>query len=598
MKITILNAYKSIPKGVVFSPPPLCILTGINGSGKSHLLEAIALRDNSLIFDDTIQKTNVLYIKFGALTAKIEDTCEPLQITQQITLCWQQIHHSKEFIKHNVGENKQFSTIEDYLDRMEPTDSSIKVIKSIMTTTGKSIEDIIESDIVKHITFDTYNDPSIFSCRLAYIFKCYQYRKEKNDLSELRASREERPTHTFLNQSQFVKTYGPPPWELVDEILALANLPYQITKPDNFDFDGPYHVRLVDPKKDITISVEELSTGEKVLLSLAIAIYSTSAGGILPDLILLDEPDAPLHPHFSKMLIDILNEIVVKKHGINVIFSTHSPSTVALAPDDSVFEINALTRTPFIVKNSHALRTLTNGIEFLRVSFENRRQIFVESKNDVQYYQLIFQVLCRHHKFNFQPVFLELRESSNCTDVIRVVESMRNAGNDLVRGIIDWDTTNEPTDIISILGGGNRYAIENYILEPLYICLSLIRTGKKNYADFGVTREHLTYTDASDLTPAECQTMIDNILTKIGLPINDAKEAKLQNGFTLKYPYSFLTHNGHDYEDKLNDAFIELKSVARGQALKLGVLHTIKENPQFLPLEISETFTQLLDKNN
>ena len=42
MKITIDSAYKSIPKGVTFDLPDFCVITGINGTGKSHLLEAIA----------------------------------------------------------------------------------------------------------------------------------------------------------------------------------------------------------------------------------------------------------------------------------------------------------------------------------------------------------------------------------------------------------------------------------------------------------------------------------------------------------------------------------------------------------------------------
>lgn len=602
MEISIHRGFKSIPKGMSFKAPSFCVLTGKNGSGKSHLLEAISDRDCASVLKNSAQVNNILYVRFGGLTASIEDACEPSAISQELFNIWHQIHNIKEQHKYNVGEDATSASTEEYLTSIENTMAGAQILRNIMTTTGKKINDIHESDILHHITFISPNKNSLFSAQFAFIFKGYQYRKEKNDLTKIRASREPESNYTYFSDSEFINTYGPPPWELVNEILSTANLPYQISRPDHVDFEGPYNVRLIDKSRGVNISVEELSTGEKVLLSLAVAIFTTTEGGTLPNLLLLDEPDAPLHPQFSKKLIDILNEIIVKKHGINVIMSTHSPSTVALAPDDSVFEINALTRTPFMVTNSHALRTLTNGIEFLRVSFEKRRQIFVESKNDVQYYELLFQILCRRHKFYFQPVFLEphnkVRESSNCTDVIRIVERLREAGNDLVRGLIDWDTTNEPKENISILGGGNRYAIENYILEPLYICLSLIRAGRKDYADFGVTREHLTYTDASSLSQSECQIMIDCLLNQIDLPLTDLKDTKLDNGFTLKYPTSFLSHHGHDYETKLDNTFIELKSVARGQALKLGVLHTIKENPHFLPVEISETFFCLLDADS
>ncbi|HDZ0806549.1 TPA: hypothetical protein RRT88_004712 [Klebsiella pneumoniae] len=52
MKITIDSAYKSIPKGVTFDLPDFCVITGINGTGKSHLLEAIADEKISTVLDD------------------------------------------------------------------------------------------------------------------------------------------------------------------------------------------------------------------------------------------------------------------------------------------------------------------------------------------------------------------------------------------------------------------------------------------------------------------------------------------------------------------------------------------------------------------
>ena len=42
MKITINNPYKSLKSGVNFNLPKFTVLTGKNGSGKSHLMEALS----------------------------------------------------------------------------------------------------------------------------------------------------------------------------------------------------------------------------------------------------------------------------------------------------------------------------------------------------------------------------------------------------------------------------------------------------------------------------------------------------------------------------------------------------------------------------
>lgn len=52
---------------------------------------------------------------------------------------------------------------------------------------------------------------------------------------------------------------------------------------------------------------------------------------------------------------------------------------------------------------------------------------------------------------------------------------LRGLGNDLVYGIIDHDKTNYSSNDIFVLGEGNRYTIENYIFNPIFVALLLIR---------------------------------------------------------------------------------------------------------------------------
>lgn len=91
--------------------------------------------------------------------------------------------------------------------------------------------------------------------------------------------------------------------------------------------------------------------------------------------------------------------------------------------------------------------------------------------------------------------------------------------------------------------------------------------------------------------------MINSLLTQVGIPLDDIISTKLENDFELYYPKSFLVRQGHDYEQILNDTFPELGAIARGKgdaALKLGVLEAIMDYPEFMPVEISDTFSKIL----
>lgn len=249
-----------------------------------------------------------------------------------------------------------------------------------------------------------------------------------------------------------------------------------------------------------------------------------------------------------------------------------------------------------MISPGKAVTVLTQGIDFLRVSYEKRRQVFVESKYDVAYFEKLFDTLNRRRKFNYQPIFMEPHSgTSNCTDVINIVDKLRISGNDLVWGIIDFDEGNVSRDTILVLGDGRRYAIENYLLDPLYVVLALIRYGKATYLDFGVSTQ-ISYPEAAYLTESECQILIDNFLTALDIKLNDLVSVTLENGYQVNYPQAFLLHQGHNYETLVKSKFTELGAISRGQgdsALKLGLAEVIAEFPQFLPVEIGNLFESM-----
>jgi len=82
-----------------------------------------------------------------------------------------------------------------------------------------------------------------------------------------------------------------------------------------------------------------LSSGEQILFALALCLFKGKSDNIFPKLLLLDEVDATLHPSMIENLLHVIHEVLLKK-GTKVILATHSPTTIALAQEKSVFVIN------------------------------------------------------------------------------------------------------------------------------------------------------------------------------------------------------------------------------------------------------------------
>lgn len=600
MRLVVNAPYKSIPRGVTFDLPKFCVLTGKNGSGKSHLLEAIANKGVVQVFDDCnaiVQRIH--HIGYNGLNPQVDEQCDSNQLSANIKNWWNQIYGSVSLCQHEMRNGAVFTDVfTQLLPRTGLSPTIYPTIKHLLAASGKEFHELSEDDAYKYINFVYMagGENTLFFSQSAMIFKAYQTRKFKNDVAQFMAAKKNDGSVKFLSDEEFLFKYGPPPWELINEILNRASLPYIVVSPDNTDPEISYRLRLQDVSSGLEISVNDLSSGEKVLMSLALAIYNAQEGGTKPELLLLDEPDAPLHPEFSKLLIETLHEVIVKTAGVSVVMTTHSPSTVAMAPDNCVYEMDKFHRIPHLVSNSRALEILTEGIHYLKVSYERRRQVFVESKYDVQYFQRLFNLLNRKYSYKYQAVFLEPHNgSSNCTDVITIVEKLKSTGNDLVWGIIDYDNSNESKDTIVVLGGGTRYAIENFILDPLYVALSLIRFGKKTFLDFGVLNKN-SYVDALLLSQADCQNIIETTMKVLGLQCDNWIESKLENGFLVSYPKSFLFLNGHVYEELLKERFSELGAITRGSgdsALKLGVIQVIEELPQFLSSDINITLEKI-----
>lgn len=588
--IKIKKKYKSIDV-CEFELPEFSVLTGLNGSGKTHLLEAISKAEFSDVYVDGKKIKNIRYIPFNGLNSEIQEDCDPASINQWIKNFWSQLQNAITRTK-----NSRAGLIESNLYAYSGDANFKKIGPKIIPRIQKKIEDITEKDIADSFDISMMAENDFFTAQFALIFKNYHRLLEENNINKYYVTQNLLPTSPIMSDDDFIKKNGLPPWDFVNSILEEINVPYKVNSPLGTRTDSSFNFRLIDRTSGTEISSQDLSTGEKVLMSLALAIYNTKGDNNKPEFLLIDEPDAALHPSMSRKMVKILNYNIVTVSEIPAIITSHSPTTIISSEGISIYQMERGNPIPKKISVQKAVELLSSDIPFLKISNDHRRQVFVESKYDVAYYELITNILLRIDTINCEPIYLPARTSngSNCNDVIEVVKNLFDNGNDQIYGIIDWDKTNESKGRIIVLGDNERYSIENYILDPLMMGLLFIREAKILISEFGL-QNIASYSDLRDLTEVDAQKIIDYILSALNLMSANPVAYDLNNGWKLNVTDEFNVFQGHDLETLYKTKFPFLNIYQREDALKKDVIQKIiNDFPQFTPNRIFETIKKII----
>lgn len=587
MRVSVKQMYKSIHVVHDFDIPDFVVLTGKNGSGKSHLMEAMTQPEKCLVYDvDGRLLSQIKYIPFNGLNPHVDENCEYLGLTNNRKQAWNIVkNYLNDFENY---ENRYKRGIDFYLN----TDKNKrKVLDKWVKLTKGNVKEITEE-----LFMDNYEISSdeIFSSQFASIFKLYQVRLLDNEFNQF-LNEKKGQRNKVLTDEEFEKLYGPKPWELINRMLSNAGLTYQVNHPEGSNKELDFKLHLTDVNSGTEIQVNDLSTGEKVLMSLALSIYNTKEESTRPDILLLDEPDAALHPGFSRVLVSAIKESIVKEAKVKVIISTHSPMTVALSPEDSIFLMDKEKSKPVKITKQQAVNLLTSDLDNIRLSFENRRQVFVESQYDVQYYNRIVRFI--KNSLPTVPQFLPPKSSSgsNCDEVKEIVNALRGFGNDLVYGIKDFDNKNHSSNYVFVLGENKRYAIDNYVFDPIFVALLLVREGVLKTETIGLPS--LTYIQLNKLDDTQIQMMADYIIKELGLDSTNKVIYEVQSGKQFTATQEYFLHQGHDLETKIKNKWPQLNRIANGgdNKLKNYVLDYVwSDYPEFLSVDFIELFNKII----
>ena len=535
--------------------------------------------------DDGKQLLRIKYIPFGGLTPKIDENCEYLALTNNRKQAWN-IVKKKIDEYNNYRKNNQW-TIEQYLNigggRRE-------ILEKWINLADGNIDAVTEEFFNDHYELSTNE---ILSGQMASIFKLYQIHLADNKFKTF-LNKSDGQKNKVLSDEEFEKLYGPKPWVIINNMLSNAGLTYQVNYPEGHDKEKDFSLHLTDVNTGVEIHADDLSTGEKVLMSLALSIYNTKEVTARPDILLIDEPDAALHPEFSKVLIEAVKDSIVGEAGVKVVISTHSPVTVALAPEESIFLMDKSQGRPLKVSKQQAVNLLIRDLDNLRLSYEKRRQVFVESKNDVQYYNRIIQLISTD--LPTVPQFLPPKggDGPNCVEVRDIVNALRRYGNDLVYGIIDYDNKNHSSQHVFVLGEGCRYTIENYVFDPIYVAFLLIHEGILSTKDMGI--EDYVFVKLQELSDDDIQKMIDYVIDELELSNGESIDYTVQSGKVFKATQDYFMFNGHNLEAKIKDKWKALNGIAHSgdNALKNHMLEKVcKQYPEFLSQDFVDLFMKI-----
>lgn len=577
----------------------ILVLTGLNGSGKTRLLESIQNQSTTIKLDGEITtQQDIILLEQQKLQPNFGQAYSDAQFQNKITSSLQLFDTVKsEFdapLDNKFAQNQHRVGLED---GGLPYDAMHRLCNSIGNHLEKSPSKLTHDEIRVH--FEDHVPSVLGFQNVSAICNQYIQRKNVNDYNRYLAEIKKKDV-AFLTDEQFLNRFRLKPWVTLNQIIkSTFDSKFLFTEPDETSQSYSYNATLIQQDNNQPVNIKFLSSGEKTLLWLALTLFNTQYYDPtivkIPRILLLDEPDAFLHP---KMVVKMYGTIeTFSKNFLTTVFlSTHSPTTVALAPKDSTYVVTQNEITD--VTKDEGVAQLLDGVTQISISPENRRQVFVESQYDANTFQSIFshlmhksdgidpkislnfvssgpkmpeqqikdkvkQILGEFDQDTLTDFVQSLNGVGNCDQVIGQVEALQQQNNETVRGVIDWDLKNTSTKYIAVLSEGHAYSIENLTLDPICILLLLHIDNPKS-----MTMKMVCGADVNWSEWLECNSLLQESIDrfiKIILDTENAKDAEIHyvSKKTLQTDSRYLKMKGHPLEALVKSKYPALNSFAR-----------------------------------
>lgn len=624
MKIKFVSKYKSIPSEGEQSLPNFCILTGFNGSGKSHLLKAME-QGNIQVLDENGNNPEKKYLHSIDLVPQATPASTPQASEQAYTLILQ-------WCDTLVQQGRTIINEQQFITQQPPGRRDInqqQLNPALQRLLKMSFDDgkraLTRFDVRATVRFDElekFDGNEAFHQKFSTSFLRYFQDLEQNHFARFQFENGSIIVPA-LSDKEFQKLKGPPPWDLINKMLARMELPYKINEPNSSD--ATFTAMLTNTQNSETIEFMDLSSGEQVLCGLAISLYQMGAGTSFPGLLLLDELDAHLHPKMMEDVLNVLTEDILPILSCGLIVTTHSPSTCALAPPSSVFRMDPVSRRPLACSIEEALNILAVGVP-LSIRREDDKQVVVESDADANIYQGLFSILWRVDEgFKSGPNlnFVSSRtgwRTGSCEHAQRICNAFREAGSNSTYALIDHDNNNTTSAPIFVAGDGERYSIENFVYSPRAISALLIHYLGRGHPDIPNFLSEFGNGSIGSLDQKETQQVNDafcnhiensicaardssdlaNKFPELDFAINEQVDVADYSDQISKLPKWYLVTNGHKLEEALRFCFprlLEFRNEA-GKLLNEIRVHVFDCEPNLIPKALVQSLIDIQNSSD
>ncbi|MDE2817127.1 MAG: AAA family ATPase [Chloroflexota bacterium] len=456
MKIELRSNYLSINELECPELPEFTVLTGQNGAGKTHLLQALqeghavvhGIEENSIeLYDlasfrpnaaggghasiDLAKSTARHYLEFHEERPLIEAAREIYERFKSKHDTRQNNEEVNEFDQDlrrrimrvpdffpfpssyskgadtydNALKDIVWEALRERVGRVEAHGNRRKIpfggdpvplISMAMKQSGKLPHELIREDIIR----TAHYAGNIIENKISRVFAEFKLSQYEWAHTQFEIRQNAVSLDDLL--AEYHQHY-PPPWDTLRDVMARMREVAGENCLFDFDFSDPAHIRLgignfrefkFGAKMTNRTTGEQydlitLSSGEKILMTLCLAAFNQRLGGRRPNLLLLDELDAMLHPSMIRALVEVLMSLFVEQ-GSKVVMTTHSPITVAALPEAEVFRVDregakvrlvSTSAADAVEELSEGLATVDAGLRIAALSGKASVTILTEGHN-------------------------------------------------------------------------------------------------------------------------------------------------------------------------------------------------------------------------
>jgi ABC-type cobalamin/Fe3+-siderophores transport system ATPase subunit len=478
---------------------PLSVLTGPNNSGKSTVLQAIALAfeciRRSIDYDRwTLKKTGSSVGEFGFLPVN-----HPKDLWYKTI--WKPSADRERYIKVKL----LFSNDLVITARIRYLFGALNV--------GLEVTEPVSSSIVK---------------QLARAIPIYILSTQGPVSHEDRLSLAH--IHMLLNMRETNKIIRNILLELqINEKLEELSYIQSVVKRyfsidlDSITYDAKYDLEIRAPIEQEDFKLDLISEGSgfnQILLLATVVVWSK------PRIVLLDEPDAHLHSSVQSQLLEFLTELV-EKNNVQIILATHSKDLIGQTPLEFIIPIDRSRRINKPLESiDHLLleykRQGTISNVDLALLYQTKRCIFVEGETD----DAILHKIAERLKIGIfqgrnQAVvfgFGGIDKSSYLPSIVQLFE--RLVGERLHWGLIQDSHSNIPEikarnaqkardSGVPLFHQWSEHSIENYLIKP-FILKEAISRKKPELGITDAQIEELLSTAIGKIQDEEERDFIDS----------------------------------------------------------------------------------------